>query len=471
MDPLLDELTRLREATAANPALSEALQQVEAALHQARKTADGATRARGSFLANLSTVGHELRTPLNAILGFAQLLRQDRNLPPEQHTQIEIIHRSGEQLLAMINDLLDISRMEAGVKSSFVSNDNVVDYQRQLSDKSWMIDNRSNHFVYDENINAAYLNANKQLGKWSLQGGLRLENTIAKGLQVTNDSTFTRNFTNLFPSAFVSYAANKNNSVTLSYSRRITRPSYRDLNPFTFFLDSLTYQVGNPYLLPQFTNNLELNYAFKSRYIVGFNYNHTNDVISQIMRQDNAKQITFLTSENVAKFRNIGVSITIPATIAKWWNTNFFTNIYNNRYEGIYNNEPLDIAYTSFSANLSNTFTIKPGFTAEISGFYRHTAVDQLTVVEPLYQMSLAASKQIMNGKGSLRLNIRDPFAWQRFKGKNQYGDIDMRFRNFPDVRQVTATFTLRFGKSTPQNQPRRRNSSSQEEQSRVGQG
>ncbi|RYZ46721.1 MAG: TonB-dependent receptor, partial [Chitinophagaceae bacterium] len=105
-------------------------------------------------------------------------------------------------------------RMEAGVKSSFVSNDNVVDYQRQLSDKSWMIDNRSNHFVYDENINAAYLNANKQLGKWSLQGGLRLENTIAKGLQVTNDSTFTRNFTNLFPSAFISYAANKNNSVT-----------------------------------------------------------------------------------------------------------------------------------------------------------------------------------------------------------------------------------------------------------------
>ncbi len=362
-------------------------------------------------------------------------------------------------------------RMEAGVKSSFVSNDNVVDYQRQLSDKSWMIDNRSNHFVYDENINAAYLNANKQLGKWSLQGGLRLENTIAKGQQVTNDSTFTRNFTNLFPSAFVSYAADKNNSVTLSYSRRITRPSYRDLNPFTFFLDSLTYQVGNPYLLPQFTNNLELSYAFKSRYIVGFNYNHTNDVISQIMRQDNAKQITFLTSENVAKFRNIGVSITIPATIAKWWNTNFFTNIYNNRYEGVYNNEPLDIAYTSFSANLSNTFTIKPGFTAEISGFYRHTAVDQLTVVEPLYQMSLAASKQIMNGKGSLRLNIRDPFAWQRFKGKNQYGDIDMRFRNFPDVRQVTATFTLRFGKSTPQNQPRRRNSSSQEEQSRVGQG
>ena len=112
VDPLLDELTRLREATAADPVLREALAQVEAALHQARKTADGATRARGAFLANLSTMGHELRTPLNAILGFAQLLRQDRGLPPEQHTHVEIIHRSGEQLLAMINDLLALSRQD-----------------------------------------------------------------------------------------------------------------------------------------------------------------------------------------------------------------------------------------------------------------------------------------------------------------------------------------------------------------------
>ena len=76
-----------------------------------------------------------------------------------------------------------------------------------------------------------------------------------------------------------------------------------------------------------------------------------------------------------------------------------------------------------------------------------------------------------MQGKGTLRLNIRDPFAWTRFQGDNQYGDIDMQFRNVPDTRQVTGTFTYRFGKSTPQTQPRRRSASSQEEQNRVGGG
>jgi len=110
MEPLLDELTRLREATAGDPALREALARVEAGLRQAQVAAEVAARARGLLLSNM---GHELRTPLNAILGFSQLLRQDRGLKPEHQTHVDIIHRSGEQLLALINDLLDVSRRDA----------------------------------------------------------------------------------------------------------------------------------------------------------------------------------------------------------------------------------------------------------------------------------------------------------------------------------------------------------------------
>ena len=364
-------------------------------------------------------------------------------------------------------------KIEAGIKNSFVTNDNLVDYKR-FTDNKWIADNRSNHFIYDENINAIYVSANKQLKKWTVQGGLRYENTIAKGHQVTNDSTFKRNMNGLFPSAFLSYAINKTNSLTFSYSRRITRPNYQDLNPFTFFLDSLTYRSGNPFLMPQYTHNMEMSYAYKSKYIATVNFNNTNDVISQILRQrkipGKVEEITFLTAENVAKFRNIGLSITAPVTFAKWWNANLFTNIFNNRYEGVYENEPIEVAYTSFMVNLTNTFTLGKGYTAELSGFYRYKGVDQLTVIEPLYQMSFGAQKQIIKGKGTLRLNIRDPFAWQRFKGVNRYGDVDMTFSNRPDTRQVTATFSYRFGKNNQQAPPpRRRSSSSQDEQNRAG--
>lgn len=92
-------------------------------------------------------------------------------------------------------------RFEAGIKSSWVTNNNVVDYQNWYNEK-WYADNRSNHFIYDENINAAYVNINRQLKKWTLQGGLRLENTIAEGKQITSNTSFSRNNTSLFPSAF-----------------------------------------------------------------------------------------------------------------------------------------------------------------------------------------------------------------------------------------------------------------------------
>jgi iron complex outermembrane receptor protein len=235
----------------------------------------------------------------------------------------------------------------------------------------------------------------------------------------------------------------------------------------------LTYRVGNPYLLPQFTHNVELSYAYQSKFIVTANYNNTNDVISQILKQNNASKITYNTSENIARFTNFGLSITAPINFTGWWNANLFTNIYNNHYVGVYNADPIDIEFTSFSVNMTNSFTLnkKKGFSGEISGFYRHKTVDQLAVINAVYQIGFALQKQVMNGKGTVRLNVRDPFAWQKFTSVIRYSDVDVKAVARPDIRQATLTFTYRFGKNTPGLQPRRRTSGSQDEQNRVGGG
>lgn len=361
------------------------------------------------------------------------------------------------------------ARFEAGMKFSFVENDNLVNYERWINNK-WEVDNiRSNHFIYDENINAAYINYSAQVKKWSFQAGLRVENTNAKGNQVVTGTTFRRDTTNLFPTAFVSYTVDKKNSLTISYGRRINRPNYQDLNPFTYFLDTLSYRQGNIYLRPQYTHNIELTHAFMSKFITTLNYNHTGDVISQIIKPEPNSKIRFLTVDNVAEFRNMGLSITAPITVAKWWNVNLFTNIYNNRYKGVYDTFNIDLSFTSFVVNLTNTITIGKGFTGEVTGFYRHKAINSLSRMEPIYQVAFGLQKQVMKGKGTLRLNVRDPFAWQKFEGLNQYGLIDGNFLIHPDIRQVTATFTWRFGKNGQQAQPRRRSSSSQDEQNRAG--
>lgn len=361
-------------------------------------------------------------------------------------------------------------KIEAGVKISYVKNDNMVNYEI-MSNGKWELDqNRSNHFIYDENINAGYINYNKQIKKWTLQAGLRVENVISHGNQVVTNQKFKRDSTNLFPTAFASYAANKKNTFTLSYGRRITRPNYQDLNPFIYFLDTLSYRQGNIYLKPQYTHNIEVSHSFMGKYITTINYNTTDDVISQLIKREGNSKIQFLTVDNVAKFDNMGISITAPITVAKWWNANLFTNVFHNHYEGVFDNTDIDLRYTSFMVNVTNNFTISKGFSAELSGFYRYKNLGGLTRIEPIYQMSIGLQKQVMAGKGTVRLNVRDPFAWQQFRGLNQYGRIDGDFHFYPDSRQVTATFTLRFGQNGQNNSPRRRTTSSQDEQSRVGQ-
>jgi iron complex outermembrane recepter protein len=362
-------------------------------------------------------------------------------------------------------------RLEAGVKISYVKNDNLVNYQRFISEK-WEVDAiRSNHFIYDENVNAAYVNANKQFGKWSLQGGLRMEHTVAHGNQVVTSQKFKRDSVNFFPTAFVSYAADKKNTVTVSYSRRINRPNYQDLNPFVYFLDTLSFRQGNIYLRPQYSHNIELSHAFMGKFITTLNYNTTDDVFSQVIKPIENSKIRFLTVDNVAQLDNIGLSITAPFTLAKWWNTNVFTNIYNNHYKGVLDTFSIDRSFTSFMVNITNNFTIAKGFTAELSGFYRHRNLVNLSVMDPVYQMSIGLQKQVMQGKGTVRFNVRDPFAWQKFSGYNRYGLIDSDFSFRPDIRQVTATFTWRFGSNNQQNTPRRRAASSQDEQNRAGGG
>jgi hypothetical protein len=286
---------------------------------------------------------------------------------------------------------------------------------------------------------------------------------------VTN-TKFKRDTTNLFPTAFLSYAVNDKNTLTVSYGRRITRPNYQDLNPFTYFLDTLSYRQGNIYLKPQYTNNIELSHAFKSKFITTLNYNVTNDVISQVIKPEPNSKIRYLTVDNVAEFRNMGISITTPISVTKWWSANLFTNLFNNHYTGIYDTINIDLAYTSFVFNLTNTFNFGKGFTGELSGFYRHKTINSLTQMDPVYQIAVGIQKLVLKGKGTVRLNMRDPFQWQKFSGLNKYGLIDGDFTARPDVRQVTATFTWRFGKTPQQQQqPRRRTSGAQDEQNRVG--
>lgn len=358
-------------------------------------------------------------------------------------------------------------KLETGLKSSWVNTDNVADYIRK-DVHDWMPDDRSNAFDYKENINAAYGSLSGEINKWSLSAGLRLEHTNARGKQAVGDSSFKRNYVNLFPNVGVGYNFNENNQLNLAYGRRIERPSYDNLNPFVFFLDSLTYNQGNPYLKPQITDNIELSHTFLKFITTTVNYSVTNDVIAEMLKQEGKK--TFQTRENVAKLSQIGIAVMVNTPIKKWWTISTYLNAYNNQFEGFYNGDPIDIKMTTFMGNMSNSFNLGNGWNAELSGWYRSKGTEGLLIIDDLWAMNAGVSKQVLKKKGTIRLSMRDIFYTQKVTGSVMYSDIDVNLANVRDTRQVSLGFTYRFGKTNIA-QARQRKSGASDEQNRVGGG
>ncbi|HMF72844.1 MAG TPA: outer membrane beta-barrel family protein, partial [Flavitalea sp.] len=362
------------------------------------------------------------------------------------------------------------ARFEAGLKSSIVETDNNAVYDSIINGKPVHDFNRSNYFIYRENINAAYVNLNKPINKkWGAQVGLRLENTNAKGNQVTTGEQFNRQYTQLFPTAFLQYKQNKKNTYVLNYGRRIRRPDYQNLNPFINFIDRYTYSLGNPNLKPQFSHNIELSHSYQSFLTTTLNYTRTTDIIQNVLEQNQEKNETFIRRANIARQRQYGISINTNIPVTKWWRSNVYVNVFNNYFNGIVSDTVVSLDATVLNFNGSQQFNFAKTWSAEISGFFRTGGIEGVIRSKSLGTVSLGIGKQIMKTKGTIRLNVRDVFYSQRFRGVSRYGDVDAAFQDRGDSRVVNINFSYRFSKGKINGTPKRRAGSASEEQNRVG--
>ena len=363
-------------------------------------------------------------------------------------------------------------RFEAGIKSSLVKTDNDAVYD-SISFGQFVHDyNRSNYFIYEENINAAYVNFSRPLSKkWNAQAGLRMENTNAKGNQVTTGEKFDRHYTQLFPTLYLQYKADEKNSFVLNYGKRIRRPDYQRLNPFINFLDRYTYQQGNPNLKPQFSHNIELSHSFKGMVTTTLNYTNTTDIIQQVIEQNEEKNETYVKAANIAKQRQFGISVNTTIPITKWWRSNVFVNAFNNKFDGIVNDTTISVTATTLQLNGSQQFNFAKTWSAEISGFFRSGGIEGVIAGKSMGMLSAGLSKEIFKKKATIRVNVRDIFYTQGFRGSSKYGNIDMRLKETRDSRAVNFGFTYRFSKGKINGAPKRRASSSSDEQNRIGGG
>ena len=367
------------------------------------------------------------------------------------------------------------AKLEAGLKFSYVNTDNTANYFNLVNNVQQVDTTKTNHFLYRENVNAAYINLNKKFKKLSVQAGLRMENTNYSGHQlgndvavIRNDSSFSRSYVNLFPTVYFSYDVNEKNSLTLNYGRRIDRPNYQDLNPFLFFLDQYTYQAGNPYLQPQFSDNIEFSHTYNHFLTTTLNYGDTKNFFSETFEQSG--HATIVRHGNIGRRQSAGVAVSAQVTVTKWWTSIFYGNVNYNKFSGFLYGENINVDATTLLLNLNNQFNFHGGWSGEISGFYRTKGVEGQIVIYPLGQASAAVSKKILKDKGSVKLAVRDFLYTNKPHGYLNFQQTEATFSNRRDSRQVALTFSYNFGKPLKGIGPRKHNGAG-EEQSRVNTG
>ena len=367
-----------------------------------------------------------------------------------------------------IHPLKKNAKFEAGIKTSIVRTDNNAIYDSIQFGRTVRDNNRSNHFLYEENINAAYVNLSTPLSKKiSAQFGLRLENTNAKGKQLTTGENFDRNYTQLFPTAYFQYKLNEDNNLGANFGRRVRRPNYQSLNPFINFIDRYTFSQGNPNLKPSLSNNFEVSHTWKNKITTTLNYTTTKDIIESVI--DQKGEIAYNTPSNIASFRQYGISVNANTPINKWWTSSININAFNNNFKGVVSNTPVDLATTSFIIIGTQQFKITKTLTGEINGRYRNGWLEGVLRARSVGFIGAGLSKQLLKNQGTLRLSVRDIFYTQKFRGTAKYGNVDFEMQQYGESRVVSLGFSYRFSKGKKIAPVKRTSGSANEEQERIG--
>lgn len=365
-------------------------------------------------------------------------------------------------------------KLETGAKYSSVSAGNDSRFLEVQANNEVLDPSRSNKFVYIEEISSAYLNYKKDLHKWQLQAGLRVENSASEGkLEVIspiseNAKSIRRNYTNLFPFFSASVKPAASHTFSISYSRRIDRPAYQNLNPFIYLLDELSYWQGNPFLQPQLSHRALLQYVYKSATILGLSYTYTDNFSVEVTDTVDQTRIVMV-PRNLGVQKHMALTLTQTLVPYKWWNITFngaLFQIYNNIDFGA--GRALKLRQTAARLNLQQTFKLPYRLNAEVVGFYnskRLAGANQFA--QATSQLDLGLQRSFINNKATLRLVFSDVYKGSKASSIQSVAGLFIHNYSYYETRQIKLNFSYRFATGNSKG-PRSRSSALENENGRI---
>ncbi len=343
-------------------------------------------------------------------------------------------------------------RIEAGAKGIIRQSSVISESQtRNNATNEFELDTLSNFtYEYDEQIFSTYGNFGQQIKKFKYQGGVRLEQALQAPNLVSQNQSFKNNYFNFFPSAFLAYEINKNAEVTLSYSRRINRPSSWNLNPFTSYADPFNLRKGNPNLKPEYINSFDLGYGFnksKFNFTTNVYFRQTTDVIQRVKEfYDNGT--TASTYGNIDESRSLGAEVIVSYKPLTWFRNVISLN--GNRIQYMDNSPTTDFNNTGFNWGAKYTGSVefwKRTANIQVNARYNAPIVTAQGTVQPRASVDLSGNKSFQNGKWTIGFRFADVFNTREFVMEVEQPTAYQYSRFKQNTRRFYINASYKFGK------------------------
>ena len=340
------------------------------------------------------------------------------------------------------------AKIEAGLKSSYVKTNNNSTYYNQLGGQNVIDSTLSDYNVNSENINAGYINFNRQYQKLTIQAGLRAEQTVMKGQQLFTNAAIDRNYLQLFPTLFLSDKFDDENTFNFQFGRRTDRPDYHELVPFRRPLSATLYFQGNPNLKPNLDWHTEITWAYRNTFFITAAYDVVSDYLRTFPYLDSNKTTMTRIPTNVQGAHSWNVNISYNKELAKWFTTNSTVTVYQNSFSGDANGFSLDNpGFATVDLVSNNSFRCSDKLSMETDFEYESKRQFVGSTYPAYFDWSLALKQKIMHGNGSITINANNPIVIPKFgNGSDHYLDLNQYGHSRRYAGPFIVTFNYRFG-------------------------
>lgn len=341
-------------------------------------------------------------------------------------------------------------QLGAGIKGNHQSvlSDYLLAYTDPLSGAIETDSNYTNTFSYREKITAAYLNLEKKFKKTTLQLGLRAENTEVSARVIYDTVSYARHYANLFPNLSLSYQFSAKHSLSFSYDKRIDRPDYNNFNPYKSITNSSFSSMGNPYLLPAYTHNLNLNYVFNSSIYNNLSFSGTNNQVASYVSQNDSTGETSIRITNIKRQDFLHYSFFIRKTIFPWWILSFNTGIYYIHYAGNLNGLTYSGSAVPNYQWLNSVFILPHEFKLEATAFHWSPWLGTIGIFSSRGGLNIGLKKSFLRQSMTCSVSINDIFFTENWRSRSDVENQSWNYFGSNDTRRLVLSLSYTFGKT-----------------------